>query len=419
MEIRIPFGRSSLTAVLPGHLAVDLLEAPDVPAAAEPLKVVEAALDDLTGDVSWSRFVGAKSVGIAINDKTRPVPHGELLPPLLTRLAGLGIPDDAITLYIAVGTHTPMKPDEYPSILPPAIRNTYTVCSHNSEDDSKLDYLGETSGGTRVWSNKDYLQSDLKIVVGNIEPHHFVGFSGGVKTAAIGLSGYQTITQNHALMTHPDSLIGEYQTNPARQDIEEIGQMIGVDLALNAILNHHRQIVVALAGDPYHVMKVGIPFSRQVCQVAVPDFYGLMIVSPGGYPKDINVYQAQKGLKHSALVTRSGGTIILAAACPEGPGSQHYEEWMVGKRSYGEVIQKFNTEGFRIGPHKAYLIARDASKINLRFYSEMDAEISDNLLLNPVLDFQAAIDEAVVGLEPGERIGVMPHATSTIPFIKH
>jgi nickel-dependent lactate racemase len=419
MKIRIPFGHSALTAVLPDHLVVDLLEAPDVPAAADPLRVVEAALDDLTGNVSWSRFVGAKSVGIAINDKTRPVPHGELLPPLLARLAGLGIPDDAITLYIAVGTHAPMKPDEYPAILPPTIRDRYTVCSHNSEDDSRLVYLGDTSGGTRVWSNSDYLQSDLKIVVGNIEPHQFVGFSGGVKTAAIGLSGFETINQNHALMTHPDSLIGEYQTNPARQDVEEIGQLIGVDLALNAILNHRRQIVVALAGDPYRVMKVGIPFSRQVCQIAAPDFYGLMIASPGGYPKDINVYQAQKGFAHSALVTRPGGTIILAAACPEGPGSQHYEDWMVGKRSYGEIIRKFNTDGFRVGPHKAYLIARDASKINLRFYSEMDAGISGDLLLNPVLDFQASIDEAVVGLGPGERIGVMPHANSTIPYIQH
>jgi hypothetical protein len=92
---------------------------------------------------------------------------------------------------------------------------------------------------------------------------------------------------------------------------------------------------------------------------------------------------------------------------------------MVGKRSYGEVIQKFNTEGFRIGPHKAYLIARDASKINLRFYSEMNPRLSSDLLLNPVLDFQAAIDEAVNGMKPGERIGVMPHANSTIPYINH
>jgi nickel-dependent lactate racemase len=311
-----------------------------------------------------------------------------------------------------------MTPEEFPAILPAEIWKRYAVVSHDAEDEDQLIYLGETSRGTPVWSNKDFVRSDLKIVVGNIEPHQFAGFSGGVKSAAIGLSGFRTINHNHALMTHPDSLIGVYENNPARQDIEEIGGLIGVDLALNAILNHQRQIVQALAGDPFAVMQAGVPLSRQVCQIAVASLYGLMIASPGGYPKDINVYQAQKGLAHAALVTRPGGTIILAAACPEGPGSQHYEDWMVGKRSHAEVMRQFNTEGFRVGPHKAYLIAREASKMNLMFYSEMDLGLSRDLLLNPVKDFQAAIDKALVSLKPGERVGIMPHATSTIPYLK-
>ena len=416
MEIRIPYGKSFLTANLPDDIGVDIIEPPEVSPAVNPLGVVQSALNNLLGDVHWADFAGSRSVAIAVNDKTRPVPHQHLLPPLLQRLASLGFSDDSITFYIAVGTHAPMVPDEFGRILPPGILGRFNVVSHDSEDDDRLVYVGETSHGTPVWTNKDYYQSDLKIVVGNIEPHQFIGFSGGVKSAAIGLSSLKTINHNHALMTHPASQLGEYETNPARLDVEEIGQKISVHLALNAVLNQGKQIVRVLAGEPLAVMRVGVPISQQVCQVAAPQDYRLVIASPGGHPKDINVYQAQKGFAHAARVAHQGGTIILAAACPEGSGSQHYEDWMAGKSSYAEVIEQYRLEGFRIGPHKAYQIARDASKFRLMFFSEMDKNHMEALLLNPVRDFQTAVESALAGLQPGERIGVLPHAASTIPY---
>jgi nickel-dependent lactate racemase len=417
MKISVPYGRSSISLTLPDDVPVDTIEPPAVPPAPEPLEVVRAALDSPLGGISLSDFSGVKSVGIAVNDKTRPVPHQHLLPPLLERLASLDIPAQAITLYIAVGTHPPMTSDEFPSILPKSIIERYAVISHDASDAENLIHLGETSRSTPVWANRAYTQSDLKIVVGNLEPHQFVGFSGGVKSAAIGLAGTKTITRNHALMTHPDSQLGAYETNPARQDVEEIGQKLGIQFACNAILNQSKQIVHVLCGDPHAVMQAGIPLSRKVCQVAVKSKYSLMISSPGGHPKDINLYQSQKGLAHAALVTRPGGTILLAAACTEGTGSPHYEEWMLGKISYEDVFRGFLAEGFRIGPHKAYQIARNASKVNFMFYSDMDPEFSSTLLLNPVTDLQAALDTALAKLEPGEHVGFLPHASSTIPYV--
>ncbi len=416
MDIRIPYGLSSLTIDLPDDIGVDIIEPSNVTAAGNPQKVVQSALDNLLGDVNWPAFSGSKSVAIAINDKTRQVPHHQLLPPLLARLTSMGISDQSVTLYVGVGTHPPMIPAEFPSILPAEILERYTVVSHNAENDDGLIYLGETTRGTPIWSNRSYVQSDFKIVIGNIEPHQFVGFSGGVKTAAIGLSGLETINRNHTLMTHPDSQLGKYHTNPARQDVEEIGKKIGVHLALNAILNQNKQIVEALAGDPVAVMLAGLPLSRQLCQVVVAQSYRLMISSPGGHPKDINVYQTQKGLAHAARVTLPGGTMILTAACPEGSGSVHYEEWALGKRSFAEVIKQFQAEGFRIGPHKAFQIARDASQIHLMLYSGLDENLARALLFNPVNDLQTAVDTALADLKPGERVGVMPHAASTIPY---
>jgi len=418
MEVRIPYGRTTLTAHIPDPYPVHIIEAPTPATVADPLRVVEQALDNLLGDVRWEAFRGAKSVAIAVSDKTRPVPHRYLLPPLLERLAALGIPDAAITFYVAVGTHPPMTLNEFPGILPADVLSRYHVVSHDSENEALLTHLGVTTRGTPVWANRAYVESDVRIVIGNIEPHQFAGFSGGVKTAAIGLSGLKTINVNHTLMTHPASLLGTYETNPARQDIEEIGTKIGVHLALNAILNFQREIVTVLAGDPRLVIQTGLEDSRRACQVAVPQKYGLIISSPGGHPKDINVYQSQKAFGHAILITRTGGTVIITASCPEGSGSQHYEEWTLGKTSLAEVREKFKAEGFRIGPHKAYQFARDAAQVSFMFYTNMDHDLARALLLNPITNLQAAIDQSLERLAPGEPVGILPHAVSTIPYVK-
>lgn len=417
MEIRVPYGRTFLTAVIPEHIRVDIIEAVETPPAANPNELVRSALNNLIGEVKWSDFVGSQTVAIAVNDKTRPVPHDLLLPPLMDRLSALGIPDSAITFYIAVGTHPVITNDDFPSILPAEIIRRYKIVSHDSENEEMMVFLGQTSRETPIWSNKNYVSSDLKIVVGNIEPHQFAGFSGGVKTAAIGLSALQTINHNHTLLTHPEAKLGTYMKNPVRQDIEEIGQKINVHLAINAVLNQQKQIFQVLAGDPRIVVRTGFETSRSACQVAVSQKYGLMVTSPGGYPKDINLYQSQKALAHASLITRAGGTVILVAACTEGTGSNHYEDWMQDKHSHAQVLQQFSAEGFRIGPHKAFQIARDASRVKMMFCSEMNEKLSHKLLFNPVSELQTAIDLAIAAMKPGELVGVMPHASSTIPFL--
>ncbi len=414
----IPYGKQSLAFTIPDDRAVDIIAAPEVAPAADPQAVVQQALQDPLGGVRLEDFAGASHVAIAINDKTRPVPHQILLPPLLERLEQMGLPPERITLIIATGTHPPMPPEEYGLVLPPEILQRYPVICHNAKDESQLARLGTTSRGTPVWVNCRYAEADLRLVIGNIEPHQFQGFSGGVKSAAIGLGGAATVNTNHAMMTDPQARLGEYEHNPARQDVEEIGACIGVHFAINAILNHQKKIVHAVAGAPGAVMQAGIPLSRRICQVSVAQRYGLVIASPGGHPKDINVYQAQKGLYHACLVARPQARLLLAAACPEGAGSRSYEAWMQGMASYEQVFERFRQEGFRVGPHKAYQIARDASTVQLRLLSEMAADFARFLLFDPLDDWQAAVDAAVAALPPGERIAILPHASATIPYIK-
>jgi lactate racemase len=433
-DFRVPYGKTHLEFSLPDTWAPELIAPRDVPGAADPLAEVEWALTSPLPPIplpspklhfaqerggGWPQVGGRGEVAIAVNDKTRPVPHHLLLPPLLHRLEETGIAPERITLIIATGTHAPMPPEEFGLVIPPEVLGRYPVVSHDC-DAGDLVSLGKTQRGVEVRANRRYMAADLRVVVGNIEPHQFMGWSGGVKSAAVGLTARETINANHALMTEPGSELGHYDDNPARQEVEEIGRMLGIGYALNAILNEHKQIVHALAGDPVAVMRAGIPLARGICQVEVAAPFDLLIISPGGHPKDINLYQAQKALGHATLVMKPGGTVILAAACPDGTGSPGYDRFMAdpAMTSYEAVLARYKREGYRLGPHKAWQIARDASRIRLLTITEIPAEHARRLLLNPVAGIDEALTAARADLPPQPHVGIMPIANATIPALR-
>ena len=412
---QLPYGKRTLEICIPEHLPVDLIAPLQTAPHTDPLSAVCNAVDAPVSGPRLTDYTQARSVAIAINDKTRPVPHHQLLPPLLATLKTMGIRPDITHFFIATGTHSPQPPEEFTTVLPADILADYPVSSHNCDDKSNLTYLGVSARGTPIWINSLFLQADLRIVVGNIEPHQFAGFSGGVKTAVVGLGGRATINHNHAMLSDPQAKLGVYTHNPTRQDIEEIGDRVGVHFAINAVLNADKHIVAVLTGNPRNVMQAGIPLARSICQVPVPMQYAVVIASPGGHPKDINIYQSQKGMAHAALITKPGGVLIITAACPEGSGSQGYESWMKDLHSYDAVFERYSSQGFQIGPHKAFQIARDASPLRLHWYSDLDPDFATRMLLNPVRNLQSALDQVFSQLDPGTRIALMPRASATIP----
>ncbi|MCL4560273.1 MAG: nickel-dependent lactate racemase [Chloroflexi bacterium] len=418
-KFEIPYGYDHVSFQLPGEGPADWIMPPETAEAPDPQKVVGYALDHPVGGIHLADFAGAHSAVIAINDKTRPVPLQHLLPPLLERLQDqLGLEPEAIVLIVGSGTHVPMRPKEYASILPKSILKRYPVISHDSDDTANLVDLGKTEQGTPIQINRRFMEADLKIAVSVIEPHHFMGFSGGAKSAAIGLAGRSTITWNHSMITHPNAKTGHFIDNPMRQDVEEIGRRISLQFVLNAVLNLDKRIVKAFAGSPQAVMEAGIPVVRQICQVAVPASYDLVIASPGGHPKDINFYQSEKALTHAALIARDGGTVILAAACPEGIGSQAYEEWMEGVQTFEEVLERFTREGFQVGPHKGYQVARIAKRVRVILASGIPADTVLKLLLTPTESVQAAIDRVFQTSPIPERVAILPYGTSTVPLLQ-
>jgi lactate racemase len=428
---RLPYGRTYLELILPEDCGWDVgwLAPAEAACVPDPRATVTAALDErpveevvanvLRASQTPLRGNGAQAV-VAINDKTRPVPHQYLLPPLLARLEHLGFAPARIALLIATGTHAPMTSGEFGTILPPEILARYPVFSHDCNDADNLLALGATGRGTPVAVNRRWWDADLRIVVGNIEPHQFMGFSGGVKSAAVGLTAKATINANHSMMTAPGAEINRYEDNPCRQDVEEIGRMIGVHYAVNAVINDRKEIAHVLAGAPLDVMQRGIPLLRRIFEVVVEEPFDLIFTAPGGHPKDINLYQAQKALAHAALVTRPAGIIVLVAACPEGTGSAAYESWMddPSMTSHEAVLARYAAEGYRIGPHKAWQLARDASRYTVLFRSEMPAELCRKLLLSRVTSLDEALALARPSLPSRPRVGIMPLANATIPVLR-
>jgi len=415
----LPYGKSILEIELSEDLTVDLYLPADLISNTKNFLDIKSAIRNLVIKFKFPSIIDRNTtVAITINDKTRPVPNNLLFPPLLKRLLELGVKKENILIIIATGTHIPMPEYEFEMLLSPETIKEFKVISHNCDDDSNLTFKGTTSRGTPVFVNSLYDKADLKIVVGDIEPHHFAGFSGGYKSASIGVSGRKTINHNHALLQDAKSCVGLYEDNPLRQDIEEIGQLIGVDLALNAILNEKKEILHVFLGHPKEVILAGIKVIRETGLTVIDKTYDLVIASAGGYPKDINLYQAQKALTHASLFCKDGGTVLLAAACNEGVGSQSYVDFMKGVTSHSEARDKLISCGFRVGPHKAFQFALIASRINFQIITDISDSIMKELLLLKVDNLQASIDKVIGSFSTPPRIAIVPYATATIPQLR-
>jgi len=208
------------------------------------------------------------------------------------------------------------------------------------------------------------------------------------------------------------------ELNSVYLDCEEIGKIIGVHCALNSVIDEHKQIVGVFAGDPIAVMRAGTPLALDVYRVNVAARLNLMIVSAGGHPKDINVYQAQKAVGHSIPVMKHGGTIVWVAACPEGAGSKMYEEYVAQFSSHEAVIEHFKSAPFQLGKHKAWQIARDATQVRLLMVTDLSPDLARKLLLPRVESLDAALAVALRDLPRDACVGIMPVGNVTVPMLR-
>lgn len=417
-SLSVHYGNQVIYLPIPESCTVDTILPPSVSAPIHNgLVIVNEAIANPVSLIDLQKIRNAKTIAIGINDKTRPVPYEKMVPPLLEFISRTNPNNPTITWISATGTHKPLTANELDNLLPVNVRGNSKIISHDCDDEANLAYLGNTKAGTPLKINRIFMGADIKILLGSIEPHHFMGYSGGVKTAVIGLASRETIRRNHAMLTSPLATTGSFAANPCRVDVEEMGELVGVDLCLNVVLDTDKRTRAAFFGNPREVINRGIDFSKNISQVSVGSKYDLVIVSCGGYPKDINLYQAQKAVSNAAMITADGGEVILIAECREGHGSDPYYDFMQGLNSFEEVIDKFDHDGFKIGPHKAFLIARQLKRIQISVVSNMSDQLTQKLLLTP-LSRDLIINKIQSAAARGQEVAFIPFGVSTVPRLE-
>jgi len=410
--LQLPFGRSevSVRVKTPNLLGVFMPQA--VTKESDEAALLRKALVHPVGTPRLRDLarVGQKIV-IVTSDLTRPCPSERLLPPVLDELKTAGIRDKDVTIVIALGLHRPMSTLELEAAVGTDVYQRVRVINHDPTDTVRL---GVTSAGTPVELFRPVVEADLRVCLGNLEFHYFAGYSGGAKAILPGCASEATVQANHAMMVHPEAATGRLEGNPVRADIEEGAAMLGVEFILNVLVDGKHRIVEAVAGDVTAAHRRGCKTVAQRGTVSIPRQADIVLVSAGGYPKDVNLYQAQKALDNAGHAVRQGGIIILAAECSTGFGNQTFETWMMDARSPEAVLDRIQRK-FVLGGHKAAAIASILRQARVYLVSALQAESVQRCGMVAFDDLGTAMEAALRELGSDANIVVLPQGASVLP----
>ena len=352
-----------------------------------------------------------EKIAVITSDITRPCPTYRIMPALLDELYAAGCRSEDIVLVFALGSHRRHTPEEMRKL---AGERTFGEIRCLDSDPTDCVRLGITDRGTPVDITRSVAEADRRICLGNIEYHYFAGYSGGAKAIMPGVSTPAAIQANHSMMVKDASCAGSLEDNPVRQDIEQAAAMVGVDFIVNVVLDEHKNIVRAVAGDVTAAHREGCRFLDRMYLKPIPARADIVIVSQGGAPKDLNLYQTQKALDNAKHAVKPGGTIILIGSCREGLGSKVFEEWLMSAPSAHSMIERIGRE-FQLGGHKAAAIAMVLENADIYLVSELDSSFVERIFLKPAHSAQEALDAAFARLGPDATVLAMPYGGSTLP----
>jgi nickel-dependent lactate racemase len=353
-----------------------------------------------------------EKIVIITSDISRPLPSYDVIPAVLDELSAAGIPDEDITVVFGLGSHRKQTEEEMRHLVGDAVYDR-VKCIDSDVDDCI--HMGDTKTGTPVDITRSVAEADKRICLGNIEFHYFAGYSGGAKAIMPGVSTPDAIQANHSMMVSSDACAGKLEGNPVRADIEEAGALVGIDYIVNAVLDEHKHIVYAVAGDVMEAHRVGCAYLDKMYRVEIPERADIVIVSQGGAPKDANLYQTQKALDNSKHAVKKGGTIILIGSCKEGLGSAHFEEWLTNAPTAHSMIERIE-KNFQLGGHKAAAIAMVLENASIDLVSDMDPDFVRSIFMNPQPSAQKALDEAFEKYGDDATVIAMPFGGATLPI---
>jgi nickel-dependent lactate racemase len=328
MNVDLLYGRNSIPLRLPEDIRVTVVRKHPMTPLRNPVRAVKLALEKPVGSPPLKEMAQrGKTACILICDITRPVPNGTLLPPLIETIKSAGIPKENILILVATGLHRPNEGEELREIVgSDEVFRTIRAGNHFARDREAHVDLGKTSRGIPILIDRRFVEADLKIVTGLVEPHFMAGYSGGRKLVAPGVAYQDTILNFHTahILEHEKSANCIVEGNPLHEEQIEIVRKIGGIVALNVVIDEKRNIGYVNFGEVEASHREAVAFMRKHAEVTLPRRFRTIVTTSAGYPLDRTYYQTVKGMVGVVDILEPGGTIIIASECSEGMGSSEF-----------------------------------------------------------------------------------------------
>ncbi len=424
MKVEMKYGRGILEVEVPDKNLVALLTSQQTPPLEQPDTAISDAIQSPISSLPLSVLAnGRTSACVVISDITRPVPNQILLPPLLNTLEQAGIPREQIVILVATGIHRPTTLAELPEMVGADIINNYRIVNHHSERPETHNFLGLTRNGTPVHIDTTYLDADLKIVTGLIEPHLMAGYSGGRKAVCPGIASIETVKVMHGpgILEHPNARAGILDDNPFHQEATEIALMAGVDFNLNVAIDHDRRITGVFAGGLIESHQDGCHFVANQVTATVMKPADTVLVSSAGYPLDTTFYQAVKGLLAAVEIVKERGTIILVAECSQGIGSKAFTELILKTQDLGQFVRDlYDSEKFVVDQWQLEELVKVAKKADIYLYSDgIPSQQQEQLFVQPLQTPKEGVQRALAKHGTDAQIAAIPDGPYVLAQIQN
>ncbi|MEM1658594.1 MAG: nickel-dependent lactate racemase [Candidatus Jordarchaeales archaeon] len=415
-KFALRYGSTEVSVEVPDENFAGVLEVRDVPGCSDPVGEVKRSIrSPIKSPPLHVVLRGKRNVVVVVNDHTRDTRTREILAALLSELEEIGFSRREITIIFGCGTHRKVKDEEAKSILGEDVWSKYEWVSHNCDGD--VTFMGETSFGNRVYINSLVAEADAKILTGDITFHYYAGYTGGRKSILPGVSARETILFNHAMMLHPAARSGVLNGNPVHLDMTEAARLAKPDFIVNVVQNTDGKIVQAFSGDLEAAFMEGVRLVDALYK-AESEPADIVVVSAGGYPKDIDLYQAHKALDNVLPIVKDGGCVVFLAECREGVGNQVFHEWMKQKLSVEEMERRLKSE-FKMGGHKAYYLAKALRKVRIFMMSSLPPEEVEKVFnITPIEDPQEGLRQALEIAGKDAKVKVVPHGAAVLAIKK-
>ncbi len=426
MRLKLAYGRDGLWIDLPdtapAGTPVEVVEPQYVAGLECETGALQAAMRAPLGTAPLVDLAGPDdTVAVVFSDITRPMPNDRVLPVLLEELGRGGVPDDRVTLINALGTHRAQTDDELVQMLGAEIVSRYRIVQHDAWDDASLVGVARNRSGRVVRVNRAYTEASVRILTGFVEPHFFAGASGGPKAVLPGIADIESIMDNHGarLLSNAKTTWAVTAGNPLWEELRDVALATQPTFVLNVVLNREKAITGVFGGELLRAHGAAVDLVRGHAMQPVDAPFDIVITSNSGYPLDLNLYQAVKGMSAAAQIVKPGGDIILAAECWDGlPDHGEYGRLLREAASPTEMLATINTPGFRCHDQwEAQIQAQIQLKARVHVYAD---GLSDQQLEDAMVVPCRSIEDRVAELlekNPGARIAVLPEGPQTVPYL--